>query len=108
MAILENRIPKQNDTVTVEGHTGSFVIIGIDAMNKTVEVRATLAPFGVFIAPWATIAHAGQAMKKEPSPKKILAVTCPTCGAAPGKKCELTTGQPRNEPHRARRLIAAD
>ena len=30
-----------------------------DAMNKTVEVRATLAPFGVFIAPWATIAHAG-------------------------------------------------
>jgi hypothetical protein len=59
MAILENRIPKQNDTVTVEGHMGGFVVIGIDAMNKTVEVRATLAPFGVFIAPWATIAQAG-------------------------------------------------
>jgi hypothetical protein len=59
MAILENRIPKQNDTVTVEGQTGSFVIIGIDAMNKTVEVRATSAPFAVFTASWATISYTG-------------------------------------------------
>jgi len=47
-------------------------------------------------------------MKKEPSPKWILAVRCPTCGAAPGEKCELSTGQPRTEPHRERRLIASD
>jgi hypothetical protein len=40
-------------------------------------------------------------MKKEPSPKWILAVRCPTCGAAPGEKCELSTGQP-TEPHRER------
>jgi len=29
---------------------------------------------------------------------------CPTCGAKPGEKCELSTGQPRNTPHRDRRL----
>jgi hypothetical protein len=48
------------------------------------------------------------AMKKELSPKQVLAVRCPTCGAAPREKCELSTGQPRTEPHRDRRLIAAD
>jgi hypothetical protein len=47
-------------------------------------------------------------MKKELSPKQILAVRCPTCGAAPGEKCELSTGQTRNSPHRDRRLIAKD
>jgi hypothetical protein len=47
-------------------------------------------------------------MKKKLGPKKILAIRCPTCGAAPGEKCELSTGQPRAEPHRDRRLIAAD
>jgi len=47
-------------------------------------------------------------MKEELSPKQALAVRCPTCGAAPGEKCELSTGQPRFEPHRDRRLIAAD
>ena len=33
---------------------------------------------------------------------------CPTCGAKPGEKCELGTGQPRTEPHRNRRLVALD
>jgi len=47
-------------------------------------------------------------MKKELSPKQILAVRCPTCGAAPGKKCELASGLPRTTSHRDRRLIAAD
>jgi hypothetical protein len=55
MANVEPRAPKQNDTVTVKGQTGSFAVIGIDAINKTVEVRAALAPFGVFVTPWATI-----------------------------------------------------
>ena len=55
MANLETRVPKHNDTVTLEGGTGSFAVICIDAINKIVEVRATLAPFAVFRAPWATI-----------------------------------------------------
>jgi hypothetical protein len=45
---------------------------------------------------------------KEITPKQVLAVRCPTCGAAPGVRCELGTGQPRTEPHRDRRLIAAE
>jgi len=36
--------------------------------------------------------------------KLALAVRCPTCGAKPGEKCELSTGLPRTEPHRDRRL----
>jgi hypothetical protein len=48
------------------------------------------------------------AMKKELSPKQVLSIPCPTCGAAPGKKCALATGVPRTAPHRDRRLIAAE
>jgi hypothetical protein len=47
-------------------------------------------------------------MKKDVSLKLALAVRCPTCGAAPGEKCELTSGQVRTEPHRDRRLTATD
>jgi hypothetical protein len=45
---------------------------------------------------------------KKPTPKQVEAVRCPTCGVGPGQKCELATGQLRTEPHRDRRLIAAD
>jgi len=40
--------------------------------------------------------------------KSSLAVRCPTCGAKPGEKCELSTGLPRTEPHRDRRLAASE
>jgi hypothetical protein len=40
--------------------------------------------------------------------KQAQAVRCPTCGAKPGEKCELTTGLPRTESHRDRRLTASD
>ena len=40
--------------------------------------------------------------------KQALAVWCPTCGAKPGEKCELSSGQPRTDPHRDRRLVASD
>jgi hypothetical protein len=40
--------------------------------------------------------------------KQVLAVRCPTCGAKPGEKCELSTGQPRTDPHRDRRLAASE
>ncbi len=38
--------------------------------------------------------------------KQALCVRCPVCGAKPGEKCELGTGEPRTEPHRDRRLVA--
>jgi len=40
--------------------------------------------------------------------KEALAVCCPTCGAKPGEKCELSTGLPRTNPHRDRRLEASE
>jgi hypothetical protein len=40
--------------------------------------------------------------------KQILEVGCPTCGTRPGENCELSTGLPRNTPHRDRRLAAQD
>jgi hypothetical protein len=54
------------------------------------------------------LGHYLSAVKKENSPKQILAVRCPTCGAASGEKCALGSGQPRTKPHRDRRLIARD
>jgi len=41
---------------------------------------------------------------KKPAVKQIQTILCPTCGAKPGEKCELNTGQPRTTPHRDRRL----
>jgi hypothetical protein len=38
--------------------------------------------------------------------KQARAERCPTCGAGPGEKCELKTGQPRTDPHRDRDLLA--
>ncbi|MGB8064065.1 MAG: hypothetical protein WCF26_19390, partial [Candidatus Sulfotelmatobacter sp.] len=45
---------------------------------------------------------------KELTPKQILSVPCTTCGAAIGEACELHTGDLRTEPHRDRKLSAAD
>lgn len=40
--------------------------------------------------------------------KQISSVPCTTCGAAVGEACELHTGDPRTEPHRDRKLSAAE
>jgi hypothetical protein len=40
--------------------------------------------------------------------KQTLAIRCTTCGSAPGKLCELSSGGPRNTSHRDRRLAATD
>ena len=45
---------------------------------------------------------------KELTLKQILSVPCPTCGAAAEKACELHTGTLRTEPHRDRKLSAAE
>ena len=45
---------------------------------------------------------------KELTPEQILSVPCTTCGAAIGEVCELHSGAPRTEPHRDRKLSAAD
>jgi len=45
---------------------------------------------------------------KELTLKQILSVPCPTCSAATEKPCELQTGAMRTEPHRNRKLSAAE
>src|ERR1700689_4204855 len=49
------------------------------------------------------------AMKsKELTPKQILSVPCTTCGAGVGEALDLHPGPPPPEPHRDRKLSAAD
>jgi hypothetical protein len=45
---------------------------------------------------------------KDLTAKQILYVPCPTCGAATGDPCELHSGALRTEPHRDRKLSAAE
>jgi hypothetical protein len=45
---------------------------------------------------------------KELTVKQINSVRCTTCGAVTGKACQLHTGALRFEPHRDRKLSAAD
>jgi hypothetical protein len=50
-------IPKMNDTVTVEGMNGRFVVVGIDASTKTALVQTTTVPPIVHRTPLTTLAH---------------------------------------------------
>jgi len=55
---LDNRVPEHNDTVTVEGRQGRFFVIGIDSINKTVDVRSASAPVVIVKGvPWTTISY---------------------------------------------------
>jgi len=47
-------------------------------------------------------------MKATTKKNPVLAVRCPICGAKPGEKCELATGQARTNPHFDRCVIAKD
>jgi hypothetical protein len=42
------------------------------------------------------------------SPRALLAVACPKCGAPVGKRCLLYSGGMRNEPHVDRKLSAIE
>jgi len=42
------------------------------------------------------------------APRLLLAVPCPTCGAASGRRCLLHSGRLRNEPHVDRKLCAIE
>jgi len=54
------------------------------------------------------ISHDVNVKTKELTAKQILSVSCATCGAGCGEGCELHTGALRTEPHRDRKLAAAD
>ena len=52
--------------------------------------------------------YRGGVKTKELTLKQILSVPCPTCGAATEEACELHSGALRTEPHRDRKLSAAE
>jgi hypothetical protein len=54
------------------------------------------------------MAHDRNVKRKDLTPKQVLAVRCPTCGASPRRRCELGAGGLRTTPHRDRALCAAD
>jgi hypothetical protein len=47
-------------------------------------------------------------MRRALRAKEILTVLCPLCGAKPGRKCQLGSGERRNTSHRDRRWAARD
>jgi hypothetical protein len=55
--------PKLHDLVLIEGHTWTFVIVGVDVPRMTADVRSTLTE-GLLLrdVPWAKISdfRAGQ------------------------------------------------
>jgi len=54
------------------------------------------------------LSHAVLMRMKDLAPEMLLAVPCPTCGAASGKRCVLHSGSQRSEPHVDRKLSAAE
>jgi hypothetical protein len=50
-------IPRTNDTVTVEGVNGRFVVVGVDASTKTALVQTTTTPPIVQRASWTTLSY---------------------------------------------------
>lgn len=50
----------------------------------------------------------GTVKTRELTRKQIHAVPCPICAAAIDEPCELHSGALRTEPHRERKLTAAD
>jgi hypothetical protein len=50
----------------------------------------------------------GEVKAKDLTMKQMLSVPCTTCGATIGEACELHNGAPRTEPHRDRKLSAAE
>jgi hypothetical protein len=47
-------------------------------------------------------------MRRPLRPKEILTFLCPICGAKPGRKCQLGSGEPRNTSHQDRRWAVKD
>jgi hypothetical protein len=60
------------------------------------------------IFPTAETLHYAVVKTKELTLKQIFSVPYPTCGAATEEACEPHTGGLRNEPHRDRKLSAAE
>jgi len=54
------------------------------------------------------LSHSALMKRKELTPKQLVSVPCPTCGAAAGKRCVLYSGALRSEPHVDRMFAAIE
>jgi hypothetical protein len=54
------------------------------------------------------LSHRMGMRKSDLTVKQLLAVHCPTCGAAPGERCSLHSGALRSEAHVDRKFSAAE
>jgi hypothetical protein len=58
VATLEGRTPRLTDTVLLEARTDRFLIIGIDSIQMTVEVRTITNPIKVVKdVPWTAVSY---------------------------------------------------
>jgi hypothetical protein len=76
--------------------------------NRTSHLANPFEMSNIEHFPVCKIPHHAGVKSKELTLKQVLSVPCPTCGAATGEGCELQTGAERTEPHRARKLSAAE
>src|SRR6185437_901058 len=82
--------------------TNNYGVVLFLKLSKSAHSGAKCSLLSSFF--WNLAALCDDEARKE----KALTIRCPTCGAKPGQKCELSTGLPRTEPHRDRRLEAPD
>ncbi len=75
---------------------------------KPVTVTNASKMSGIEHFPHAVQSHHVAMKTKELTLKEMLSVSCPTCGAAIAEPCELHSGARRTEPHRDRKLCAAE
>jgi hypothetical protein len=55
---VEGRIPRLTDTVLLKARTDRFLIIGIDSIQMTVEVRTITNPIKVVKdVPWTAVSY---------------------------------------------------
>jgi hypothetical protein len=55
---VEGRVPRLTDTVLLEARTDRFLIIGIDSIQMTVEVRTITNPIKVVKdVPWTAVSY---------------------------------------------------
>jgi hypothetical protein len=87
----------------------SMLRAGYPRKWRQVPVNSKLGKVVRIDQSWSPVLrHYRITMKSPLTLEQVLVVRCPACGAEQGKMCELTTGQPRIEPHRDRQDIAKD
>jgi hypothetical protein len=98
-------------TISLGWYLGTVRCIGLGYKARLGQPALNLDSFAEWsklTIPFQRVEPSFPVVRQKSAPKQVFAVRCPTCGAAPGEKCELSTGQLRTSPHSDRRWIAAE